>query len=119
MATASAPLTFALATCAVVGTAVTPSSPIPDNCFAIVILNTGANAVLYGIAAPGAAALTEGTNAARINAGASLTIPIGSLSQRGIMDEVQLTGSGLVYSALVGATSLDITYQNALGSVGF
>lgn len=116
MATAQFVVTFAEGACAVVGTAVAPSAPIPSNCISLVILNRGANDVLLGIAAPGVGTLTEGVNSTRLFSRSSITIPIGPISGRGAMDETILTGSGLVYSALVGATTLDITYQNTLGN---
>ena len=115
MAASARPFTFAQAVVAAVGTSVAPSAPIPDNCRAVTLLNIGANVALWGIAAPGAA-LVEGTNAARLAAGASITIPCGPISERGIMDESQLTASGFVYDALVGGTTIDVIYQNILGT---
>jgi hypothetical protein len=98
---------------------VAPSSPIPDNCVGILVLNTSATIpALIGIAAPGAAALTERVNATRIPPGGSLTIPLGALGERGIMDESQLTGSGLVYDGVGGLPTLDITYQNYISTPG-
>jgi hypothetical protein len=118
MATSASPLSFANAVVAAAGTSVAPSSPIPDNCIAVAILNISATQdALVGIAAPGAA-LVEGTNAARILAGTSLTLPLGALGSRGVMDESQLTASGLVYDG-TGALTVDIIYQNALGTVRF
>lgn len=118
MAYAKRPLTFAQAVVAVAGTAVAPSAPIPDNCVAVTILNIGANPALIGLAAPGAGALTEGTNATRILAGGAFTLPLGALGERGIMDQTQLAGSGIVYDGVGGVTTLDITYQNYLSQPG-
>lgn len=116
MPNSSSPLQFADAVVAAPGTAVVPSSAIPDNCTQIVIYNRGANAALYGIAAPGVGTLAEGTNAARIPTNAALTLVIGGLADRGTMNQATVAGSGLVYDAVGGATTLDITYVCALGS---
>ena len=118
MALTNVPLTFAQAVVGVAGTAVAPSNPQPSNCWAVVILNVaGAGDALVGIASPGVGTLTEGVNATRIPDGASLTLPLGTESVRGPMDESEVAGSGLVYTGVVGVTpTLDITYLNQLGS---
>ena len=118
MALSWVPVSNALATVLVAGTAVVPSAPIPDNCEEIVILNRGVGDGLVGIAAPGAAALTEGTNATRIPASASLTLSIGTIRQRGITDQGQVAGSGLVYVGVGAALPVfDILYRNKLGGI--
>lgn len=115
MANANRPLTFALATVTVAGTSVTPSSPIPDNCKEVVILNRGTGDALVGIAAAGAGTLTEGTNATRIPENASLRLGIGTIQDRG---DMAAAGSGLVYVGDGAATPvLDITYVNVLGRI--
>jgi hypothetical protein len=120
LAAATLCLTFANAVVAAAGTAVAPSSPIPDNCVAVTLLNTSSTIpALFGIASAGAGTLTEGTNACRIPPGGSLTIPMGAITQRGPMDESQLAGSGLVYDGIGGAVTVDIIYQNAMGAIPF
>jgi hypothetical protein len=114
MAIATVPLTFAQAVVAAPGTSVAPSAPIPSNCVAVTLLNTSKQVVLVGIAAPGGA-LTEGVDCTAIPANGNFTIPIGKLSERGIMDETITPGSGLVYDAVGGAATIDITYKNILG----
>lgn len=114
MAFARAPLTYASAVVAAPGTSVAPSAPIPDNCISITVQNTGTKTALVGIGAP-PTALVAGTNASPIASGASMVYPLGDLASRGIMDEAQLTGSGLVYDAVGGANTVIITYQNKLG----
>lgn len=115
MAVARLPITSALATVLVPGTSVAPSSPVPDNCTGLALVNTGLNPALFGIGVPGVP-LTEGLNASRLAVGASLSLPLGDLFARGIMDEDQLAGSGLVFDALVGATAVGITYLNSIGA---
>jgi hypothetical protein len=115
MAVSSVPTSFALATVAVSGTAVAPSTAIPDNCHTVVILNRGAGDGLVGRAAPGAGALTEGTNATRIPANASLSLQLGTARVRGIMNNGDVAGSGLVYDGVGGTTpTFDILYLNEM-----
>lgn len=116
MAYAQLPVTIANAVVAAPGTSVAPSVPIPDNCISITVINTSLLlGGLVGIAVPGFA-LTAGTTAAPIPAGGSMVFPLGDLQSRGIMDEVQLAGSGFVYDAVGGAVTFVIVYQNKLGA---
>jgi hypothetical protein len=117
MAIASSGLTFTSAAPAVVGTSVSPGTAVPDNCKSIVILNTSAAvAGLVGIASPGAGTLVEGPTGTRIPAGSSITLNVGTSESRGIMDEAQVAGSGLVFATLGAAITFDVTYVNALGT---
>jgi hypothetical protein len=102
---------------AVAGTAVSPSAPIPDNCKQIVILNRGPVDALFGIAAPGVGALTEGTNAARLPVNGSISLGIGTIMERGSMDPATVAGSGLVYDGVAGTPTLDVTYVSVLGAL--
>lgn len=113
MPNSSIPLRFAVSTVAAPGSAVAPSLPIPDNCGQVIIYNWGAVEVLYGIGAPGFP-LTAGVNAARIPAGGAVSLVIGLLADRGVMDQSVTPGSGIVYDA-VGITTVDTTYICALG----
>lgn len=115
MAVARAPLTYASASVAVPGTTVGPTAPVPDNCTGIGIQNTGSNPGWVAIGTPGGAALGLGS-ATYVAAGAAVTLPVGTTANRGIMDQSQLAGSGLVFDATGGATAFAITYINALGS---
>ena len=115
MALATSPITFSSAVVAVAATAVAPGSPIPDNCKEVILLNIGTVPALYGIAAPGAAALTEGTNASRIPAGSALTLAVGTIATRGIMDQAQAAGSGLVFAGVGGTPTVNLTYINVFG----
>lgn len=115
MALSAFPVTFASATAATT-TAVAPTVVIPDNCHTVVLFNPTATDAFIGRAAVGAV-LAEGANATRLPGTSSLTLAIGTLAQRGVMDEVLLSGSGLVYSSsIMGATSVDITYLCSLGA---
>jgi len=115
MALSAFPVVFANAAAATT-TAVAPTVVIPDNCHTVVLYNPTATDAFVGRAAVGAV-LAEGTNATRLPSKSSLTLAIGTLAQRGVMDEVLLSGSGLVYSSsIVGATSVDITYLCSLGA---
>ena len=115
MALSAFPVVFANASAANT-TAVAPTVPVPDNCHTVVVYNPTATDAFVGRAAVGAA-LVEGTNATRLPSKSSITLAVGTLSQRGPMDEAVLVGSGLVYSSsIVGATAVDITYLCALGA---
>ncbi len=106
MSTSASPTVFTQAVVSVVGTAVAPTTAIPDNCHTIIIYNRGDDDGLVGRAAPGAAALTEGTNATRIPAGASLTFAVGTAVVRGLMNQGAVAGSGLVYDAVAASATL-------------
>lgn len=91
------------------GTAVAAGLALPDNCYLVMIQNTGANTLLIsdsGIAA--ATALVSGTNASPLASGATLSIPCGTLSERG-------AGQDMVYGASGGATTAVITYLCRFG----
>lgn len=112
---ATRPLTFASAVVAVPGTSVSPTAPVPANCTSLVLLNTGAKTLLFGIGPPGGP-LTDGGDSTQIPVGVAFTIPIGDLSTRGIMDESVQPGSGIIFDAIGGPSSVDITYKNTVGS---
>jgi hypothetical protein len=115
MALSAFPVVFASAAAANT-TAVAPTVVVPDNCHTVVLYNSSTNDALVGRAAVGAV-LVEGTNSTRLPAKSSLTLAIGTLAQRGVMDEVALSGSGLVYSSTgLLAVTIDITYLCSLGA---
>ena len=96
-------------------TSVQPTTSIPDNCHTIIVLNTSATAALVGLATPGTV-LAAGVSAMTVPAGASLTLAIGTITTRGIMDNVRVVGSGLVYASTAAvAVTLEITYLSAFG----
>jgi hypothetical protein len=101
---------------AVVGSSVAPTTPIPDNCHTVILLNTsGANPVLFGQAVAGAA-LVEGTTGTRLPAGSSISLAMGTIKQRGEMSGA-VGFPGIVYTAIGGAVNVDITYICGLGSL--
>ncbi len=115
MAVARLPFTVATATVTVLGTSVAAGSPVPDNCVGMTLTNVGVNAALVGIAVPGTA-LADGTTGFRLGVGASVSLPLGPVGLRGVMDQSQLAGSGLVYDALTTAPCVvQIVYQNQIG----
>lgn len=117
MALAFVPQVYALATVAAPGTSVAPSLAVPDNCHAYVLRNTGANPALCGTGVPGVA-LTGGVDAITLAAGGSLSIPLGDISVRGPMDQSQLAGSGLIFDATGGGTTVEILYMCTVGASG-
>jgi len=95
----------------IVGASQVPSVAIPDNCKSVLVQNIGANDCLIGqLAAGPGAALVERVSGFRLLAGQSITIPIGTISQRGTMNNAVVIGSGLLYDGLVAPTTLDIMY---------
>ena len=120
MAYVTAPWTLATANVAVAGTSVAPSNPMPENCDTMIVRNTSNVDSLYGIAAPGVGTLTEGTNAVRLPAGTAITLPLGTVNDRGIMDQGNIAGSGYVFqNADAGQLPThQIQYLNKRGPLG-
>lgn len=115
MAVSQKPLLPALATVAAPGTSVSPSVPMPDNCVGFTLKNTGGNAAIFGIGVPGGA-LVGGVSGNTLLASESISIPLGDLSVRGVIDQTQLAGSGLIFDAAGGATTVEILYQCQIGA---
>lgn len=114
MAVSTRPLLPALATVAAPGTSVAPTVPVPDNCVGLVLRNTGGNTALFGVGAPGPA-LVAGVSGVSLPSGGSLSLPIGDVTLRGIMSQPSLAGSGLIFDAVGGATTVEILYQCQIG----
>lgn len=113
MALATSPITHASAVVATPGTSVGPSAAIPDNCEEVIVYNSHGAASLYvGIATAGGA-LTPGSTATLIPAGASFTFEIGNIKQRGNM---AAAATGFVYDGTAALTAY-ITYVNRLGAL--
>lgn len=111
MANASSPITWATATVVAAGTSVSPSAPVPDNCFLVRVRNpSNAQTLLVGIGAP-PGALTAGVNATAVPPNSIMDFPIGPLTRRGIVDQTQVAGSGLRFDA-TGAVVGEVTYFN-------
>jgi hypothetical protein len=97
---------------------VVPSASVPDNCHTVIVYNpSGATPGLVGRNASGTP-LVAGVNAVSIPAGASLTLALGTIAQRGTMDPAVFGGSGLVYGT-TGAVALplQIAYLCSFGPV--
>lgn len=114
MAVSTRPLLPALATVAAPGTSVSPSIPVPDNCVGLVLRTTGANPALFGIGVPGGP-LVAGVSGTTLPSGVSVSLPIGDVTLRGVIDQTALAGSGLVFDATGGATTVEILYQCQIG----
>ena len=95
---------------------VAPTVAIPDNCHTIIVLNTTLVAGLVGRASVGDA-LVAGTNAMSVPAGGSLTIAVGTLTQRGTMDAAVQANAGLVYGSVGAAIGLQVLYLCSFGPV--
>ena len=96
------------ATVAVAGTAVQPSTPLPDNTHTVIVYNPHAAAVLYIGWAANAGAFNLAT-AVQIPASASITLAVGARSVRPAASTDLLFINALV----VGATA-NITYVNGV-----
>lgn len=99
VATSAAPATNA---------GVAPGIPIPDNCWQIMLRNTGGVVVLYGQAAVGTP-LVAGTNALTLPINEGVVLPIGTVTTRGSLDPATVGATGLVYGAAAAAV-VEITY---------
>jgi hypothetical protein len=96
------------ATVAVAGTAVQPSTPLPDNTHTVIVYNPNAAAVLYIGWAANSGAFNLAT-AVQIPASASITLAVGARSVRPAASTDLLFINALV----VGATA-NITYVNGV-----
>lgn len=114
MAISTRPLLPSLATVAAPGTSVAPSVPVPDNCIGLSLKNTGGNAAIFGVGVPGGA-LVGGVSGNTLLAGESISLPIGDRALRGVMDQAILAGTGLIFDAAGGATTVEILYQCQIG----
>jgi len=96
------------ATVAVAGTAVQPSTPLPDNTHTVIVYNPNAAAVLYIGWAANAGAFNIAT-AVQIPASASITLAVGVRSQR------PAASTDLLFvNALVPGATANITYVNGV-----
>ena len=87
---------------------VAASVALPDNCFSVVIYNSGVNPLLIsdsGVAV--GVVLVPGTNARTVPIGGSFVWTCGVLSQRG-------SGSDITYGSVLG-TTVEISYFCRLG----
>jgi hypothetical protein len=95
---------------------VAPSVAIPDNCHTVIVLNTTLVAGLVGRASVGDA-LVAGTNAMTVPAGGSLTLAVGTFTQRGTMDAAVQPNAGLVYGSVGAAIGLQVLYICTFGPI--
>jgi len=97
---------------------VAPVIPIPENCHTVIVVNPVGNAdVLVAQAAPGTA-LTQPGNATRVAAGTSLTLGVGTSSERGILAYDAVNGNtGLVYGSAAGGVTPTIMYLCTFGAI--
>ncbi len=95
---------------------VTPAVAVPDNCHTVLITNH--SATLVGVVARGTAggALVPGTSGQRIPPSTTLTLALGTRAVRGILDQAAQAGSGLIFDAVGGALTLEVTYLNQIGA---
>jgi hypothetical protein len=88
---------------------------MPDNCVGLSLKNTGGNAALFGIGVPGGA-LIGGVSGNTLLSNESISIPIGDVALRGVVDQAVLAGSGLIFDAVGGATTVEVLYQCQIGA---
>jgi hypothetical protein len=109
-------MSFATATVAAPGVSVPPSVAVPDNCQGILVTNPSATVTgLYGMGVPGGP-IVVGPGGGRIPPGASISLPIGTQSRRGVIDQGAQAGSGPIFDAIGGAVTLELTYLNVKGA---
>lgn len=122
MALSHVPIAFARGIVAASGTSVVAVNtagtafPVPDNCYEVWVTNpSGALTGLVGIGtAP--TALVAGQNAQRVASSSRVELQIGTLTNRGYIDQAAKAGSGLIYDSIGGALTLEITYLCRIGS---
>jgi len=91
------------------GTSVEPVLEIPDNCHTVVILNPDTtNTVLVQLGTAGGA--IPAANAAVIPPSATLSLVVGTLSQRAS------SGANLIFDTNAGAVTAQLIYVNGVSS---
>lgn len=96
------------ATVAVAGTAVQPTTPLPDNTHTLIVYNPNMAAVIYVGWAPNAGAFNVAT-AVQVPASASITLAVGARSVR------PASSTDLLFiNALVPGATANITYVNGV-----
>lgn len=113
----TSPIVSTFATVAVPNTAVAPAVEVPDNCYEIIITNP--NNAATAVVSTGVVGSTLNVPPTApvgtvVLPESSVSLKIGTRSERGIIDSSQLAGSGLIVSA-TGAISVGITYLCRLG----
>lgn len=116
MALSGTPQVNTTATVAAAGTSVSPATAMPDNAFGVIVVNpSGSETVWVAVGAPGGA--LGAATATRVRPGQTVYIPYGTQAVRGIMDEAQQAGSGLIIDATA-ALVVELTYLCVLGTPG-
>ena len=88
---------------------------MPDNCHTILVTNPSTTIVgLVGLVAP-PAALTAGLNAQRVPPSSTVTLAVGTMKDRGPIDQAQLAARGLAFDSIGGALTMECTFLNRLG----
>jgi len=98
--------------------AVAPVVGVPDNCHTIIVVNPIGNAdLLMAQAAPGTV-LAQPGNATRIPTGTSLTLEVGTISERGVLAYDAVAGTtGFVYASAAGGVTVTLMYLCTFGAV--
>ena len=108
MPNASAPLTYAQGVVAASGTSVALTAQPSDNTHTILVTNPSATIVGLIGQATAPAPLTAGLNAQRVAPGSTVTLGIGTISDRGAITD-------MVADSIGGAVTLEVTYENKIG----
>ena len=97
---------------------VAPAVNVPDNCHTLIVVNPAGNPdVLMAQEAPGTV-LAQPGNATRIPAGSSLTLAIGTVTARGVLQYDAVAGTlGFVYATGGQAVTPTIMYLCSFGAV--
>lgn len=108
MAVSTKPFVGTVATVVAAGTPVQPPTAVPENCHTLIIYNPNAAATVLVAFATNAGTFVA-ADAARVPAGTSMTLAIGSVSQR-----PALAAELLFVDATVNGSTANITYVNGL-----
>lgn len=108
MAVSTKPFLGTVATVVAAGTPVQPPTAVPENCHTLIVYNPNAAATVLVAFATNAGAFVA-ADAARVPAGTSMTLAIGSVSQR-----PALAAELLFVDATVNGSTANITYVNDL-----
>ncbi len=108
MAVSTKPFVGTVATVVTAGTPVQPPVAVPENCHTLIIYNPNAAATVLVAFATSAGTFVS-AQAARVPAGTSMTLAIGSVSQR-----PSLAAELLFVDATVNGSTANITYVNGL-----
>ena len=96
---------------------VSPGVNVPANCHTIIVVNPTGNPDVLMAQEPPGTVLAQPGNATRIPGGTSLTLEVGTISDRGVLaHDLVLGTTGFVYASAAGGVTCTIMYLCSFGA---